>query len=124
MPTAITRTVGQNGQIAAPVCGLKPAAGGLSQFVGGKGGNLVEDVAVRQFSCIEESDDFLRHITPQCDSEDGEGVRLLDDVFERSVTVIFTPTAIQRFELGWCDGLIQTLGPGVFNEKLTRSFND
>jgi len=108
MPPAVAWAVRQDGQIVALAVVLKTAGCDIGQFFCGKGSDLVENIALREFTGIEESSDAVGNSGPQCHCEKCERIRVLDNVLERSVVVVVAPAAIYLIEICYGEGLIET----------------
>jgi len=124
MPSAIARAVWQDGQIAALAAGLKPAGSDISQFVGGKRRNLVEDIALCEFPSVEKSRDALRDLISQGDCKKGERYCLVHHMFERGVVVVVAPAVIYLIEIVCGEYFIETARLCAVNKYLSRLVND
>ena len=124
MPSAIARAVWQDGQIAALAAGLKPAGSDISQFVGGKRRNLVEDIALCEFPSVEKSRDALRDLISQGDCKKGERYCLVHHMFERGVVVVVAPAGIDLIEICYGEGLIETARLCSIDKDLAGQVDD
>ena len=104
MPSAVTRAIGQHGKIAALAVILKPAGRDIGQFIGGKGSDLVEDIAFRELACFEKGVDMVGDSGSQCHCKKGQRCRFVHHVLERRVAVIVAASPIYLLEVGQCEG--------------------
>lgn len=124
MPSAISRTVGQYCQIAALAVVLKPAGREIGQFIGGKGSHLVEDIALRELTCVEKGVDMVGNSGSQCHRKKCQGHRITHYVFERRVAVIVAAAPIYLLEIGQCKGFVNTNWSREVAEDLAGPINN
>ena len=124
VPPAISGAVGQDGQIVARAVGLKPVGRDIGQFFCGKGSDLVENIALREFTSVEKSGDAFRDLDSQSDRKQRERHRLVHHMFEWGVVVVVALSAKNLIEIVCGEYFIETARLCAVNKYLSRLVND
>lgn len=124
VPSAVSRAVRQDDEVIVFAARFESATCHCRQLVGGEGGDLVENVPLRELAAFEEGGDAVRDGAAQGDGEERECDCLVDDVLERRVALVPALSSIELVELLQLYCLIEASRLGRVDKEIARTVDD